>query len=401
MVRLYKVSFKVISPLIVSKRVGFRGFSYEVEKYIIHGSLVRGALLTKMLEKGEDPSVVNRLALSPDYAITPFIATDKKGTLYLNTLLAHSLCFSTKKKIGGLKPVFSHSIENLLTKLYVGRELEEVLASIFKENLAKQINTSKTWLMPGEVKPCLGSPIVKKNDIWYIPSVETDVSIEVALDHSRGSSVPAMLYAYEHVSEGTVYTGFIAVNDNSRLNTLLSEKEFTLSIGRGTSRGFGKVLAVAEEVRIEEFAHSLSELLSQQISENDYVVLEIISPLFTVDPLPLPLKLGQKIPVPSLWLKKLGFSLNCKAELEVVSILGGYTRYQGWSMRNKAPKLPIRGIAPGSLIITRVSSVTGNLTEALPLLAFTGLDQYASQGFNIVLPLQKDFIQVKPWEVKL
>lgn len=37
MVKIYKVTLKALSPLIISKRMGFKGFSYEVEKYIIHG----------------------------------------------------------------------------------------------------------------------------------------------------------------------------------------------------------------------------------------------------------------------------------------------------------------------------------------------------------------------------
>ncbi|RLE86566.1 MAG: hypothetical protein DRN04_19285 [Thermoprotei archaeon] len=400
MVKIYKVTLKALSPLIISKRMGFKGFSYEVEKYIIHGSIVRGALLTKMLEEGEDPITVNRLALSPDYAITPFLATlNEKKSLYINSNIAHSLCFRTKKKIKGVSPVFSLDIENIVSKIRNKTPLEDILAEVFEKHSLKLAETKKTWLMPGETKTCSGSVIVEENRLWFIPSISSNVSIEVGLDHTRGSSAPGMLYAYEHVCEGTVYTGYITVSDNSPLNTILSKRELILSIGRGTTRGFGKVLATAEEIGFNKIKSNISKNLHKL--EEPYIALEAVSPVFKLDPLPLPLREKDTVTISSEWLNKLGLPQDYEAEFEIIGILGGYYRYQGWSMRNKAPKLPVKGLSPGSLILAKIKSMKGDPLETLSLLPLIGLDNFASLGFNLVFPLQKDFIQIKPWEVKL
>lgn len=405
--KIYKVDVTTLSPLVITEKVGWKGFVYKLQRYKIPASQFRGALLTKLLIEGLlSEEQIYKLNIDPDFALTPMYITDGDRLLYKDLLIAHALCFKPKWKFPGelfdidgrISPIISLGIEEVINRLKSGVELKCVLyelLSMVNLNKYREWSHGKYYFAPGEDKPCGGALALKiGRNLWTNVSLEgkTGTYIEVGIDHIKKTAFPGLIYAYEFIKPGCKFTGLLTCSDSSPLVKIIREfdYELELSVGRGISRGFGRIHAKFNEISLSDI------VLSQGVSLNnhDLIAFECIDIAFRSDytkdyPLFRPYKTGDEIIINSNWIKKFT-QIEANLRFKVVGVLGGSSKYYGWSLKTCKPKLPLLGNSPGSLLICRAEGVEGSSTRILSLLPLVGINRWSSYGYNILLPLVSD-----------
>ncbi|RLI11228.1 hypothetical protein DRO33_04410, partial [Candidatus Bathyarchaeota archaeon] len=219
--------------------------------------------------------------------------------------------------------------------------------------------------------------------------------VQVGIDRPRGSSAPGVLYAYELIRPGCVYAGLMAVVENSYLMAFLNERlaggraSFTAHVGRGVSRGFGKVRLTLRELRLDELRPGW---LKSELRAGEQVVLEATSPVFVENGgfMPVPPWPGCELTLDGRWYESIvGQRASLRLKVSGVYSRRGSVVYRGWSVRTRKPKMPIRALPAGSLLVCEV--VEGELREPLiSLLPILGLNSASSMGFNQLAPIEED-----------
>ena len=386
--RVFNVMIKFLTPALLLVKEGYRGMMYSGVADKVPGSTVRGSLLTWGIREGiisRDEAV--KESLSPKHSVTTFLLTRETSRMYEDVTLAHALSLTFKKGLGD-GAIYSLGIDRLISK-YVSKGAsitpKDVLAELINE-VMKEIDARGDELRcSANTERVMGSSLTRVGDSWRLSKgLVGDVSgsyVGVAIDRIRRTSAPGALFGYEYVESGTVYSGIVSCSEGSvmcRVVEALRKGNAVIGVGKGTGRGYGlaKVLSVEE----------LSPKVVSSVKEGDYVALEVVGPTFTLKPhtstsapIPRPVTPGDEVVV-----RNEGGSLK----LEVVGVYGGINVFRGWSLRTNTPKLAIKALDYGSLIIAKVR---GNV-ELLNTLPYIGLNEFSSQGFNIVLPLVTDFL---------
>ena len=169
-----------------------------------------------------------------------------------------------------------------------------------------------------------------------------------------------------------------------------------MHIGRGVSRGFGRARLTLTELKPDELKACW---LKRELKADERVVLEATSPIFVLneDLIPVPPWPGCELALDAKWYRALT-KQDVSLRLKIVGLRqegrGVYSRrgamtYRGWSIRTGKPKMPIRALPPGSLLVCDV--VEGELKDPLAwLLPVLGLNSMASMGFNQLAPIERD-----------
>jgi len=397
--RLFEVRLETLTPTIISAEVGYMGFVHKTVADRVPGMVLRGALLSEALRSGHlKRDHVDSLALSPDFALTPLLALGrrderdvelKKLRPLRNSLVAHSLCFASKwPEERRIRSPGAHELVN--------KKLEDLIAHLFISLTEKVRKGSLSWAS-GEVRSTESMPTRRVDDEWWLVDTEgwRTAYVQVGLDRPRGSSAPGVLYAYELTKPGCIYVGLMAVIESSFLMSFLGEKlaggkiSLTVHIGRGVSRGFGKVRLTLTELKPGELK---AGWLKSELKANERVVLEATSPIFILneDLIPVPPWPGCELALDNGWYETLTRQ-SVSLRLKVVKVYSrrGVTTYRGWSIRTGKPKMPIRALPSGSLLVCDV--VEGELRSPLAwLLPVLGLNPMASMGFNQLAPIERD-----------
>ena len=373
---VYWLKLETLSPMIIASEIGKAGYVHLTLTDFIPGSMLKGAILSSAILCGSiSIDEADKLAVSPDMAVGSALRTyDPDAPPLSRLLLTHTLCF--RSKWGG--EVLSLGADELAKE----PDYEKTLANLIERLTITRMKRDGWKVAPGEVKPIAGRPAVKEGARWRLVGFKEPVKksyyVQVALDHVRGGSSPGALYAYEHVPPGATYSSLIAVLDISPLKEFFDKGEAELRIGRGISRGFGLVKAVFSAIGLPK---------GKRLEEGERIALEALSPIFVEDPLPRPPR-PRDLLTPDLdWYQKM---LNLKPEgaLRVRGVLGSTTTYRGWSVRTNLPKLPIKALKPGSILICEVEGEIGEeVSAALPIL---GINHHSSAGFNQLIPLKPD-----------
>ena len=386
--RLFELKLEILTPTIITSTVGYRGFVHESLVHFIPGSILRGALLSEAIRVGSlEKEDINRLALSPDFALTPLLAIGKRGenlnhiSPLKDSLVAHALSYTSKWP--GEKRVKSPGAVRLKN---------ESAWKLIRELFLKAKHGELGW-GPGEGVSIEGRPVRRVNRHWEVVGTGdwTMAYVEVGIDRSRGASAPGILYAYEFLKPGCTYTGLMAVQKNSLLMKFLNEREkIKLYLGRGLSRGFGGAKLTMRKINPEEIQ---TNWIKNEIKSGEKVVFMALSPVFIDDgfpPIPVPPKKGDELVLDFNWYTKmLGEALNVKLKVKLVY---GRKRaswvYRGWSLRTGTPKAPIKFQGMGSLLVCEATNAIPNhVALFLPVL---GLGPSASFGFNQLIPLEQD-----------
>ena len=392
--RLFSIELQIVSPTILVSRTGYRGFAYKSLYDYIPASTFRGALMSGlMLNYNVDMNVIDKLVLDPDYSITPLLATEKTPRSFIRDIMvAHALSIKMKWPVDKIEGVIlSRGIGRLLDMLRTHDPKEALLRLIVDTNreLLQGKSLARRSMHPSETTVCTGDVIIRDGKYWRGVKVETDMYTQVGLDQVRGSAVPALLYSYEHIKPGNIYVGYMAISEKSSLLEMLKDmKNIRICLGRGISRGFGRALVSLEEIDLNHFLNTIG---LERVRRGDYIALEVLSLALRETPIPLPLRSGDVIEIPTPWMEKILGHLDTRVKLRILAILGNTSSYGGWSIRTNKPKLMVKGIGRGGLLICRVEEAEGREVERLlSMLAIVGLDHLASHGYNIMIPLLKD-----------
>jgi len=386
--RIFNIVIKFLTPALLQVKEGYRGMMYSGVADKVSGSTIRGSLLTWGIREGiisEDEAV--KESLSPKHSVTTFLLARETSCMYEDTMIAHALSLMFKKGLGD-GTIYSLGVDRLINKyMSKGTMLtpKDILTELINEVMKKIDVKGDELKCSANTERVMGNSLTRVNDSWRLSKDLIDyVSgsyVGVGIDRLRRTSAPGVLFGYEYVESGAVYVGIVSCSEDSvmcKVVEALRKSNVIISVGKGTGRGYGlaKVLDIKE----------LSPKIVSNVKEGDYVALEVIGPTFTLKlhtgtsaPIPRPLTLGDEITVRNK---------DKSLELKVIGVFGGTNVFRGWSLRTNTPKLAIKALDYGSLIIAKVRGNVGLLS----MLPYVGINEFSSQGFNIVLPLITDFL---------
>jgi len=387
--KTYLYKLKLLTPTIITSAYGFRGMSYTITTNFIPGSIVRGGILEKLIAEGlliKDD--VNREAVNPLHTVSPALPVPEAESEMLplkDVVFAHALSYQVK----GDDAVYSFGLDELLERIRKENDVDAALANLVLKTMisfdrkAYEDGAKKgyAWVLrsSSEVKPSVHHVIARKDKSWHVVGLRKGIYVENAVERSRGSVAPGMLYAYEYIEPGQRFVGFITLSKNSYLLQSFESVDgscMKVRIGRGLGRGFGISELCLREIDSEVFAGG-------DVIKDSVVAIYTFSPFAIADPLPRPSKVGDEVEIDVF-----GEGI---AKLKIIAILGReIVEYRGWSYRTLGPKLPVRALGPGSLLIARVLDL--KKSDVLKFGSPVGLAPLSAQGFNIITPLDKDFI---------
>jgi len=379
-INIYKYVITNVTPLVITAPSGYRGLSYSCVADYINGSMVRGAFLTSLMSNGliKQDEIEK---ISYNIRVTPALPCNTpESKLYEDVMFAHSLAYRFKSKDVA---IYSLNVSKLLDLIKKGENVKKIIVKLIKNVSDLLISTGMIKDLrhhPVEIKRMEGATIVRDNNMWKALSPEVGLYVETSIERARGSSRPGILYAYEYITPGTLFTGYISYLSKGEddLAALLedlskSRKELIVRIGRGTGRGYGIC-------RLKLESHEVKP----EVIKEDIIAFEVIGPTFTISPYPRPLIKGDEI---SVKVPTLG-----STKLKILYAIGRKTiTYRGWSYLYNAPRVPITAQAPGFILIARILECQelGNILAYMP---YIGLDENSTLGFNILYPLLEDFI---------
>lgn len=396
---LHEFKIKVLSPLTISVKEGFKGFIYKTLREYIPGSVIKGGLLSKIVREygtSEAIKVVNEEGSDPQISITQALACPNMNyTLFKNVLPTHPLCYRWKSE----KQIKTFNIRDFIEGFKKGKDLRNAYSKIMSKIMEfhyKYFETRNILRSSSEItsKPAIA---IKKNGGWEEVSVKTSMYLQVGIDKVSKKASPGLIYGYEYVEPGQYYTGFIAGRRIKEIISALGDATLELRIGRGISRGFGTIIFKLCEMNVKDF---FKEVLSRVVEVEDLkpgepLILYSLTPLVT-EPLGSALKAEIKnyLELPTYWISKNVGKLNAKLKLKIYGALSfGSEIYRGFSLRTATPKIAIKGLTKGTLLLCEITEVSGSLDELEKLLVYTvfyGLDHLTTQGFNHVVPITKD-----------
>ncbi|RLF21194.1 MAG: hypothetical protein DRJ68_04015 [Thermoprotei archaeon] len=392
---LYKVELQLLTPTILSERVGKAG--YSTLSRAIPGSTLRGAILSMLYREGIN---VQQESTSPTIAFSP--AAPEGG------VMAHAFtveCKLTRRRddIGDVKEVFS-----LLRSMGIDVQSNpEILASSselerkYKEFMLKL--EQEEHGLSALLKDASGSYFKETPDGWteVKPPVETQVNVSIS--KTREAAEAERLWSYDAVSPGAKYKALIADlrgNLMKWLSKLGLDSKFEIGLGRGVSRGFGRACVKLSTVDLSSMISSMKSLLLKQL-EKGYAVLQALSPVASttlggmgLSSVPS-LAPSDTLTVPSSWIVSAITSLKAAFKLKTVAVYGKTMLVKGYSSRSRRPRPWITALAPGSIMVLKPSEESmksrENLAEMLALSCLCGFNELSCIGLNFASPFEDKF----------
>lgn len=353
--QLLEISLKLLSPTILTRESRERGY-YKPLSYVPQSTL-RGALLTSLYKKEIIDEVFLRgemmkptIRVSPAYPIEdtksypahPFIyecKIDKEICNYAREII---------KLVDRGRPI------NFRLKCSSGHPALEILHP-------KLVKVS-------------GSSI---NEII----LNTHESICVSISKRRASSQKEMLFRYEAIAEGTRFWAYLSVPED--LYDVF-KPGLELSLGRGTTRGFGRAeIQQVSKIELEDEIDKIKDCLNGR-----QVVFYALSNLLSISEntsSPFPLELDLRVVGTEI-------NRNVNGKLVVSEVYGKTTLFHcGWDIQKNIERPSLTSGSAGSILIGRIEGGR-EVLEALAILGLIGTVEYG-QGFcvvgaNIITPLK-------------
>ncbi|MEM1546487.1 MAG: hypothetical protein QXY40_05030 [Candidatus Methanomethylicia archaeon] len=187
----------------------------------------------------------------------------------------------------------------------------------------------------------------------------------VGINKMLRSSETGLLYSYVALAPGVVFRGLV-IDPIDRLEQMikdvgLSMNSLKLKIGRRVSAGLGRV-----EAKIAEDKNYIDRRIKQLSSTNGTLCLLAKSPVFNLD-------YDEKDIFPTV--KSIG-SLPVKYVFKT-----GIVEVSGYSIKSNTPKVMIKGLNIGSLIVPDARNIC---VEDLVKLELHGVGPFSTAGLNIV-----------------
>lgn len=355
--RVWDVRLKTESPMVLVRRRTSAGFAAPLR--YIPSTTLRGAVITALYREGVfDRQRIERESKTPELVASP--AYPFRGGLRLFPA-----------------PPFLQRCKRC--EVIVGytnlRDLEEVLRSGKEPEIAVECQSGHRALKaihPGDFVQIRREGVLELPDGGQKEKKDVDVlqSISVAISKGRGSGVRGLLYSYEALSPGNEYWATIAAPDDVEFPA----GGLVLRIGRGASRGFGRVsLTVAGKRPMDG------------VDVDGYVLFYALSP--TVGDgggtYPRSIDLGSLA-------GRVGMVSSGVVRIERVY---GRTAWMsgGWDMARGVYRPRVLSRVHGSLLYGRIEAVNADCSAGLAALSSVGVLTQVGEsvlaGFNLLVPV--------------
>jgi len=242
----------------------------------------------------------------------------------------------------------------------------------------------KTTMKPIEKNYCA-------NCNRILGSPERGTTTSTSINHIKGSSLTEYLFHYNYLQPGSIFQGYLLFKKNLKILNFLKNLSY-LRVGRGKSRGFGKVKLKLEEIEMQEKIERSKQLIRSMMEENSIITVAK-SHIFSLD-----IDLNQDLilisnPVIDLNLalqninKQLNLNLsNINDLFSINRTLGKIDLISGWSLKTQQPKPHIKAAVPGSIYLFALNKkeIDESIIEGLAYLEFIGLNKYSRLGYNLI-----------------
>ena len=343
------------SPTIIPRRRSATGY-VGVQK-TIPGSTLGGAIIASLrrhnrITAQEAEEIVNNHALISSPAFPR-----EKRLLYP----AHPFIWKCKKPGCGR---YITTLDQVLKVLGDGGELGPyIIPSTCQEGHSALEKIHPKPLPAATLRQGCGRPDEKEEGL------ESVKVISVSVSRHRASSIVGALYSYEALPTGLEYWAILAVKEG-----ILDEGIDVIRIGRGVSKGFGKVKLRLRKIEIDK-------LLNEAPAKSGYTVLYSLSPVVLKSP-------NHTIDL-SMYSQVTGRSTAGKVRL--MAVYGSSLTVGGWDIRKNMEWRVINAASPGSLVAAELQGGGVDLALGLVLLGLLGekidFDKFRVVGVNMLLPV--------------
>lgn len=372
------VEIKLESPTLLVQRVGRTGFSSIVGW--IPGSALRGSIITWSVRSGHlNEEVYAREMSSPTLIVHPAYPVDGETT----------------------RPPTPYTLSCKIDKLVIdvlGRDRIKNLT------LAKDIKTFVD-LMGDPSLYCIKSQGIpnstKRINIPVIPSKgvivrkysppngeQVDVLTSVAINKTIRAAEKGMLFNYEVLLPDQKFRTLVIDRSENRDFIEYLRSEGLLFLGRGTSRGLGRVkVRIIKTWELEVLAKGLEHQVEKWLVESDGGIRVA---LYARSPITQMRGWGVSSPLPKLDLSWIGEEVNLGLAIGTdnrVLAVGGRTKFLSVSYPTGLPRPSFSCSDRGSIFIMESKDSRSKVSRAISLGSILGWDRLAVLGLNFLQPL--------------
>ncbi len=348
----YLANLTVESPTIIPRRRSANG--YVGVREMIPGSTLGGAILAALRrynritpQEAEELVKSNALICSPAF---------HKGKSLLYP--AHPFIWRCKEPGCGM---YITKVDTVLEFLKTGDELNSNIIPSGCEMKHRALEKIHPRPLPAAILRQGGTRTEKEEEEEELKSVKV---ISVPVSRHRASSIVGALYSYETIPTGLEYWAIIAVREG-----VLDGRVDVLRVGRGVSKGFGKVKLSLKRIDVEK-------LQSAAPAKAGRTVLYSLSPVVFRD-------VNHII--------DLNMYSGLPGKVKVKAVYGSSTTIGGWDIRRNMEWRVVNAASPGSLVVAELEGDRSSVAQGLTLLGLMGekidFGEFAVVGLNMMLPM--------------
>lgn len=367
--KLFNVLVSAESPLHITNMVSRNNY---FSASFIPGPTLRGAFLTELMRKDKEAfdMALKNMFFSPAYPVCRNGHSPKQSLPTHFAMLRCKVC----SRLERIKEAYQ---VNVLEKLVNGNETPYVSCPDKLEHGVSNM----------EKAPDLYCPICRR-PISISGHIERTASTAIDRE-TRTSSPTGMLFFYEYIAPRAELMTQILVTADEVTKYVPSEMD--IKVGRGASRGFGRV-----KLRFSDATSQMKDSLGtiRDSLQRSFLVMAAKSPCFhveiedgrglvsnatlSVEEFKMSLERAAKIVMKDIDSEAVG-----KAISEVI-FRGGTCWMRGWSLKGDIAKPSLLAATPGSLFIMKFRQPLQGHEDVIALLEFTGIGLHSSIGVNNV-----------------
>ena len=398
---LFRLNMKSESPLLV----GFTGPShniYDTLKYIPSITL-NGALGTAILEhfcekKNEDFGKCRPCNLKDTCEFYKFfyqnILSITNGSFRNNLNEKH---FCQNPDIIPSHPllleckVCSKDEKKEKKEIRIYNKLLDWLDSIYIKSLCPEPKCKrKTTLEPIKKNYCRND-----NCKLLLRNPEIGFTTSPSINYAKKSSLKGYLYQYNYIQSESIFEGYLLFEKNNKILDFFKKLK-NIRIGRGKSRGFGKVSLKLEDLNLKEKIERNKKIIKEMIGK-ETLILSAKTHIFSLETGLETNSIEKGLGLISNHLidinqalhranDKLNLNISIKNDMfSLKNTLGSLEMISGWSYKSQQPKPHIKAAIPGSLYKFNLNNnIDDKMIEALAYLEFIGLNKYSRIGYNLI-----------------
>jgi len=221
------------------------------------------------------------------------------------------------------------------------------------------------------------------------PSIGNTTS--TSINYASKSSLEGHLFQYNYIQSGSIFESYLFTKEDDLLADLIKNKPINIWLGRGRSRGFGKVELDVELMDLKDKINRNTSIIEMMLKKHRLIIAAKTS-IFSISEDQKNFSGFASNPLFNLnnALKRVMLRLEMSEPLtsdifKLIQTLGNTKMVSGWSLRSNQPKPHLITATPGSLYKFSINnSLNQEVIEALAYLEFFGLDNFAKIGYNLI-----------------